>query len=82
MVLIKKIKNTFSSNSNKLIIALFFYLKAIWKIIKALIPAKAVELVKFCNKTTIKEYVSDENLFTHMGGKVSFCLNINLFSFS
>jgi hypothetical protein len=46
----------------------FFYKKAIWKIIKALLPAKAIEFVKFCDKLSIKNFISEENLFKHMSG--------------
>ena len=37
-----------------------------------MLPTKAVELVKFCDKNTIKELISDENLFNHMSGTVCF----------
>ncbi|CAF0941452.1 unnamed protein product, partial [Brachionus calyciflorus] len=50
-------------------------LNAIWKIVKALLPAKAVELVKFVDKKSIKQFVDDENIFVHMGGKDSYCYN-------
>ncbi|RNA36026.1 motile sperm domain-containing 2 [Brachionus plicatilis] len=46
-----------------------FILNAVWKIIKALLPAKAVELVQFTDKQSIKKFIDDDNLFTHMGGK-------------
>jgi len=49
-------------------IVLFFCNKAIWKIIKALLPAKAIEFVKFCDKVSIKNFISGENLFKHMSG--------------
>lgn len=53
-------------------IDLFIYFKsAVWAIIKALLPAKAVELVKFVDKKTIKDYINDDQLFVHMGGTVS-----------
>lgn len=47
------------------------FFKAVWKIIKALLPAKAVELVQFTDKQSIKKFIDDDNLLTHMGGKVN-----------
>lgn len=49
--------------------SLYIYI-AIWTILKALLPAKAVELVKFVDKKSIKDYIADDQLFIHMGGTV------------
>lgn len=45
-----------------------FVFQAIWKIIKGLLPAQAVGLVKFVDKNSIKQYVDDSNLPVNMGG--------------
>lgn len=49
----------------------FFSLLAAWKIIKAWLPEDFVEKIKFVNKTSIQEYVSEDNLPVDMGGTVS-----------
>lgn len=49
----------------------FFFLLAAWKIIKAWLPEDFVEKIKFVNKTSIQEYVSEDNLPVDMGGTVS-----------
>ncbi len=46
--------------------------KAAWKIIKNWLPPSAVNLIKFCDKKSIKEFIQDSQLFTHMGGTVSY----------
>lgn len=58
----------------------FWFFLAVWKIIKALLPAKAVELVQFTDKNSIKKFINEDNLFTHMGGKVKKFLKIFLYS--
>jgi len=45
-----------------------FVFNAAWKIIKNWLPPNAVNLIKFCDKKSIKEYVQESQLFTHMGG--------------
>lgn len=49
-----------------------FIFNAAWKIIKNWLPANAVNLIKFCDKKSIKEYVQPSQLFTHMGGTDNF----------
>merc|ERR1712127_617081 len=46
-----------------------FVYQAVWKIVKGILPARAVELVQFANKSSIKRFVSEDSLMTHMGGK-------------
>lgn len=50
---------------------MLFFLLAAWKIIKAWLPEDFVEKIKFVNKTSIQEYVSEDNLPVDMGGTVS-----------
>lgn len=45
-----------------------FIFNAAWKIIKNWLPPNAVNLIKFCDKKSIKEYIQESQLFTHMGG--------------
>lgn len=49
----------------------FLSLLAAWKIIKAWLPEDFVEKIKFVNKTSIQEFVSEDNLPVDMGGTVS-----------
>lgn len=44
-------------------------LNAAFKIIKSLLPPKAVEIMKFCNKDTLKDIVSPEQALACWGGK-------------
>jgi hypothetical protein len=44
--------------------------KAIWQIIKLLLPAEAVDLVKFVDKKTVKQYADESQIPVHMGGTV------------
>lgn len=44
-------------------------LNAAFKIIKSLLPPKAVEIMKFCNKDTLKEIVPPEQALVCWGGK-------------
>jgi hypothetical protein len=50
----------------------------VWKIVKNLLPAKAVELVKFVDKKNIREFVKEDNVFVHMGGKDKFAYRYTL----
>lgn len=49
-----------------------FIFNAAWKIIKNWLPPNSVNLIKFCDKKGIKEYIQDSQLFTHMGGTDNF----------
>lgn len=44
-------------------------LNAIWKIIKAWLPAVAVKKIKFVNKNTIDEFIPYDQKFVHWGGE-------------
>ena len=44
-------------------------LNAIWKIIKAWLPAVAVKKIKFVNKNTIDEFIPYDKKFVHWGGE-------------
>lgn len=59
---------------NVLSFALIFIIKflsisATFQIIKKLLPAKAVECLKFINLKTIKQYISEDNMLVSWGGK-------------
>lgn len=59
----------------KLFVVSFFFINfgvsisATFTIIKKLLPAKAVECLKFINLKTIKQYVSEDNMLACWGGK-------------
>ena len=42
-----------------------------------MLPAKAVELVKFVDKKSIREYLKEDQIFVHMGGKDKFLYKYN-----
>ncbi|CAF1379235.1 unnamed protein product, partial [Didymodactylos carnosus] len=54
-----------------LIYRLPFILTAAWKIIKGWLSAEAEYFIKFVDQKTIGQYISPDQLFTHMGGSVS-----------
>lgn len=45
-----------------------FIFNAAWKVIKNWLPAASVNLIKFCDKKNIKDYIQESQLFIHMGG--------------
>lgn len=45
-----------------------FIFNAAWKIIKTWLPAETVKLVKFVDKKSIREFISEDQLLVHMGG--------------
>jgi hypothetical protein len=50
------------------ILTVFFLIVAAFKIIKSWLPAKAVQRIKFVNKTNLKEYVEPEQSLKCWGG--------------
>ena len=44
---------------------------AAWKVIKNWLSPETQKLIKFVDKNSIREYIDESQLFTHMGGKVS-----------
>lgn len=46
-----------------------FLIPAAFRIIKALLPPKAVAVMKFVNSKNLHEYVTEENQLTCWGGK-------------
>ena len=51
------------------VLSLFLSISATFQIIKKLLPAKAVECLKFINLKTIKQYISEDNMLVSWGGK-------------
>lgn len=47
-----------------------FVFNAAWKVIRNWLPAEAINLIKFCEKKNIKDYIQESQLFCHMGGTV------------
>lgn len=60
MVFLLLFRTTFSSP--------FYFILAAFKIIKGLLPPKAVEIMKFLNTKTIKEFVDADNCLKAWGG--------------
>lgn len=57
------------SRGNWKLIGSMFNFPAAFKIIKGLLPPKAVEALKFINKKNISDYITPENQLTCWGGK-------------
>lgn len=54
--------------SSVILISVFFLIVAAFKIIKSWLPAKAVQKIKFINKTNLKDYVEPEQALKCWGG--------------
>lgn len=53
----------------KSLIHFLFYFSAAFKIIKSWLPPKAVQKIKFLNKSNLKDYVDSDQALKSWGGK-------------
>jgi hypothetical protein len=60
-----------------LIFQMPFLFNAAWKIIKNWLPPEALQIIKFVDRKSIREYVNENQLFLHMGGSVIFLFTLN-----
>lgn len=56
-------------------VIVLIYISAAFKIIKSLLPEKAVAKMKFVNKTTLKEFIAPEQALVCWGGENDYVFN-------